>query len=249
MGDVWGIPIINASAKERLGYPTQKPLALLERILLASSNEGDVVFDPFCGCGTTIEAAIRNGRQWIGCDIAIHSIRLIQDMRIKKYSLAEGDDYEIEGVPQSAEQARYLFEQDPFQFQYWAVERVGGFCSNKKTADGGIDGRIYFEAGKKMCSMALSVKGGSVKPSDIRDLRGVLERESGTELAGFITLRPPSAAMIAEADAAGYFEYNGIKYPRIQILTIADIFDGRRWHCPSVVRAVRRDGGQAYLAI
>jgi site-specific DNA-methyltransferase (adenine-specific) len=92
MGDVWDIPIINASAKERLGYPTQKPIALLERIILASSKEGDIVFDPFCGCGTTVEASIRNNRQWVGCDIAIHSIRLIQDTRIKKYALVEGKD-------------------------------------------------------------------------------------------------------------------------------------------------------------
>ncbi|MDR2701139.1 MAG: site-specific DNA-methyltransferase, partial [Spirochaetaceae bacterium] len=135
--DWWEIDIINQSSKERLGYPTQKPLALLERIILSASKKDDVIFDPFCGCGTTIEAAIRNNRQWIGCDIAIHSIKLIQDTRIKKYSLDEGKGYAIEGVPQSTEQAQYLFEQDPFQFQHWAIEKTGGFCSNKKTGDRG----------------------------------------------------------------------------------------------------------------
>jgi hypothetical protein len=249
MVDVWDIQIINASAKERLGYPTQKPIALLERIILASSKEGDVVFDPFCGCGTTVEACIRNNRQWIGCDIAIHSIRLIQDTRIKKYALVEGKDYAIEGVPQSTEQAHYLFEQDPFQFQHWSIEKTGGFCSNRKTGDSGIDGRIYFEAGNKLCSMVLSVKGGNIKPTDIRDLRGVLERETDVEMAGFISLHEPTKAMVQEADSAGYYEYQGVKYPRIQLLTITQIFEGKTWYCPSVVRAQRKEGGQTYLNI
>ncbi|MDR2485920.1 MAG: site-specific DNA-methyltransferase [Treponema sp.] len=249
MNDVWRIPIIAPSSKERLGYPTQKPLALLERIIKASTQENDVVFDPFCGCGTTIEASIKNNRQWIGCDIAIHSIKLIQNMRIQKYGLNEPVDYEIEGIPQSVEQARYLFEQDPFQFQYWAVERTGGFCSNKKTADKGIDGRLYFETGKTLCNMVLSVKGGSIKPADIRDLRGVLEREQGTELAGFICLKEPTKAMIQEADAAGFYAYQGIKYPRIQMLTVQDIFKGKTWRCPSAVKTARKDKGQAHFAL
>jgi DNA modification methylase len=244
--DWWQIDIINQSARERLGYPTQKPIALLERIILASSNEGDVVFDPFCGCGTTVEAALRNNRHWIGCDIAIHSIRLIQDTRVTKYSLVEGTDYTIEGIPQSTEQARYLFEQDPFQFQYWAIEKTGGFCSNRKTADRGIDGRIYFEANNTLCSMVLSVKGGAVKPADIRDLRGVLEREKAVEMAGFISLQEPTKAMVQEADAAGYYEYQGVNYPRIQLLTIDGMFAGKTWYCPSVVRTSRKDGGQRY---
>jgi DNA modification methylase len=247
--DWWQIDIINQSSKERLGYPTQKPLALLEIIVKASSKENDIVFDPFCGCGTTVEAAIKNHRQWMGCDIAIHSIKLIQDTRIQKYGFNENEEYIIEGIPQSTEQAQYLFEQDPFQFQYWAVEKTGGFCSNKKTADKGIDGRIYFEADGTLCSMVLSVKGGNVKPGDIRDLRGVLERENATELAGFICLKEPTKAMTQEADAAGYYEYQGVKYPRIQILTIQDIFDNKKWYCPSVVKTFRKDNGQAFLAL
>ena len=247
--DWWQIDIINQSSKERLGYPTQKPLALLEIIVKASSKENDVVFDPFCGCGTTVEAAIKNHRQWIGCDIAIHSIKLIQDTRIQKYSLNENAEYSIEGIPQSPEQAQYLFGQDPFQFQYWAVEKTGGFCSNKKTADKGIDGRIYFETDGTLCSMVLSVKGGNVKPGDIRDLRGVLEREKGAELAGFICLKEPTKAMLQEADAAGFYEYQGVKYPRMQILTIQDIFSGKKWYCPSVVKTIRKDQGQTFLAL
>jgi len=249
MGDVWEIPFINASSKERLGYPTQKPIALLERIIQASSKENDVVFDPFCGCGTTVEAAIKNHRQWMGCDIAIHSIKLIQDTRIKKYGLNENEEYIIEGIPQSTEQAQYLFEQDPFQFQYWAVEKTGGFCSSKKTADKGIDGRIYFQIDNTLYSMVLSVKGGNIKPGDIRDLRGVLEREKGTELAGFICLKEPTKAMLQEADSAGFYEYQGVKYPRIQILTVQDIFNGKKWYCPSVLKTVRKDNGQTFLQL
>ena len=247
--DWWPIDIINQSSKERLGYPTQKPMALLEIIVKASSKENDIVFDPFCGCGTTVEAAIKNHRQWIGCDIAIHSIKLIQDTRIKKYGLKENEEYTIEGIPQSTEQAQYLFEQDPFQFQYWAVEKTGGFCSNRKTGDKGIDGRIYFETDKGLKSMVLSVKGGNIKPGDIRDLRGVLERENETELAGFICLKEPTKAMLQEADAAGFFEYQGVKYNRLQILSIQDIFGGKRWYCPSVVKTMRKDKGQTYLAL
>jgi site-specific DNA-methyltransferase (adenine-specific) len=247
--DVWDIDKINNSSKEKLGYPTQKPLALLERIIKSASNENDVIFDPFCGCGTTIEASIRNNRQWIGCDIAIHSIKLIQETRIKKYSLTEGADYTIDGVPQSTEQAHYLFEQDPFQFQHWAIEKTGGFCSNKKTGDRGIDGKIYFEADKKLSAMVLSVKGGNIKPADIRDLRGVLERERDVAMAGFISLQKPTKAMAQEADEAGYYEYQGVRYPRIQLLTVADIFEGKQWRCPSVVKAKRKDLGQAYLSL
>lgn len=243
------IPPINSQAKERLGYPTQKPIALLDRIILTSSNEGDVVFDPFCGCGTTIESAIRNHRQWIGCDIAIHSIHLVIDSRLKKYDLAEGTDYEIKGIPQSEEQAQFLFTQDKHQFQHWAVEKTGGFCSNKFVGDGGIDGKIYFEADNTLYNMVLSVKGGTVHPTDVRDLHGVLEREESTKLAGMISLRAPTKAMRQEADSAGYFDYQGVRYPRIQLMTVKEIFDGKIWHCPSMVKVKRKEGGQMYFSI
>lgn len=247
--DWWEIDIINQSAHERLGYPTQKPLELLDRIIKSSCPKDGVVFDPFCGCGTTIESAIMNQRNWTGCDIAIHSVHIIKDTRLKKYSLEEGKDYLIEGIPQSEEQAKYLFQQDAFQFQHWAVEKTGGFCSNKKTGDGGIDGKIYFEEGNKLSSMVLSVKGGNIKPADIRDLRGVLDREDDAKMAGFISLQQPTKSMIQEADSAGYFVYQGVKYAKIQLITIKEIFEGRFWHCPSLVKVVRKEAGQMYLAI
>ena len=242
--DWWEISILNSQSKERLGYPTQKPMELLHRIIQASSNEGDVVFDPFCGCGTTIESAIQNNRQWIGIDIAIHSVRLIEEKRIKKYPAIE---YQIKGIPQSEEQAKYLFEQDPFQFQHWAIEKTGGFCNNKKTADRGVDGRLYFEVNQTLRYMVLSVKGGQIKPADIRELRGVLERESLAEMAGFLSLQEPTKAMKQEAQRAGSFEHGGIQYRRIQLLTIQDIFNEKWWHCPSVVKSNKTDQEQTHF--
>lgn len=241
---------ISSHSRERLGYPTQKPIALLERIVKASSPPNGVVFDPFCGCGTTIYAAERNQRQWIGCDIAILSIRLIRDtLSARPYDLVEGIHYEVDGIPVSVEQARELFEHDPFVFQNWAVERVGGFPMRKKVADRGIDGHLYFEVRDGLRHMVLSVKGGNIRPTDVRDLRGVLEREEGADLAGFISLREPSAAMRKEAGEAGTYEYQGVQYDRIQMLTIADILEGKReFHTPTRV-GTKITTGQHNLAL
>jgi len=228
---VLDIPPINSQAKERLGYPTQKPIALLDRIISASSNKGEVIFDPFCGCGTTIYSVVKNDRKWVGCDIAILSIRLVRDILTERYRLAEGTHFDVDGVPVSVEQAEELFRRNPFQFQHWAVERCGGFPMQKKGADRGIDGRLYFETQHGLKAMVLSVKGGNVRPTDIRDLRGVLEREEETELAGFISLREPSQAMrneAAEADRKIPFEYNGVRYDRIQFLTIREMLEEKR---------------------
>ena len=228
--NIWtDIPRIPNTSSERLGYPTQKPMKLLDRIILASSNPGDVVFDPFCGCGTTIYSADKNNREWIGCDIAILAIRLVRDILKKRHKLTEGRDFEIDGIPVSVEQALHLFKRDPFQFQHWVVERAGGFPMQKKVADRGIDGRLYFEVDKKdYRSMVLSVKGGNIRPTDIRDLRGVLEREDDAVMAGFISIKEPTRAMKNEAATAGMYTYNGIHHPRIQFLTVADMLEERR---------------------
>lgn len=225
--NVWtDIPPVQGG--ESFGYPTQKPLALLERILAATTEPGDVVFDPFCGCGTTIYAATRMHREWIGCDIAILAVKLIREVLAEKYRLVEGTHFEVDGIPVSVEQAEELFRRDPFQFQHWLVERVGGFPMHKKVADRGIDGRLYFERGKEpLGEVILSVKGGKLRPTDVRDLRGVLERE-GAQMAGFLSLQPPSKAMRVEAAEAGMFVYNGINYPRLQLLTVEDILAGKR---------------------
>lgn len=235
---------ISPHAKERLGYPTQKPIALLDRIIRASSDEGDVVFDPFCGCGTTIYAAEKSGRKWIGCDIAILSVNLMSEILVNKYQLTKGKHFDITGIPASVEQAQLLLESDAYQFQHWVVERVGGFPTKKKVADHGIDGRVYFETQNGLRDMVLSVKGGkTVRPTDIRDLRGVLEREAASEMAGFISLQTPSKAMRDEAAQAGIYEYNNTSYPRIQLLTVKDIIEDRRlFHTPSVIGSKVKTG-------
>jgi DNA modification methylase len=240
-------------SNERLGYPTQKPIALLERIIKSSSNPGDVVFDPFCGCGTTIYAAEKTGRDWIGCDIAILSIKLIREVLRDRYKQIEGTHFEVHGIPVSEEQAHMLFLDDPFTFQKWAVERVGGFPTQAKTGDKGIDGRLYFEtnAGGKttLKDMVLSVKGGNIRPTDLRDLRGVLERESNAEIAGFISLKTPTKAMREEASKAGMFKYNGIAYPRMQLLTIKEIVEEKQEFFTPSKLGIRTSTGQQNLPL
>ncbi len=228
---------ISAHAIERLGYQTQKPLPLLERIVQASSNENDTIFDPFCGCGTAICAAHINKRRWIGCDIAILSVRIVRDVLLARYGLREDIDYEVDGIPLSVEGARNLMDHDPAQFQHWVVELAGGFCSIKRSGDRGIDGRIYFETGTGLRSMVISVKGGTVNPSYVRELRGVLSRE-GAELAGFICLEKPTRGMIQEAAEAGMYCYRGTNYPRIQIRTVEELLDKRTFETPSRVQAM-----------
>lgn len=240
---------ISAHGKERLGYPTQKPVVLLDRIIQASSNKGDVIFDPFCGCGTTIYSAVKNERGWIGCDVAILAIKLIREILTgEEYRLVEGHDFDVDGIPVSVEQAEVLFKHDPFQFEHWLVERVGGFPT-KKTGDKGIDGRMYFETRSGLKAMVLSVKGGHIRPTDVRDLRGVLEREYDTEMAGFLSLREPSKAMKEEASTAGQYEYAGIKYDRLQLLTVKDILEGKReLHTPTKMGS-RISTGQTSLPL
>ena len=237
--NLWSdMPGINNRSKEFLGYPTQKPLALLERILAVSSNPGDVVFDPFCGCGTTICAAHLSKRRWIGCDIAILSVGIVRDVLMKRYGLKEGEHYEVSGVPLSEDGAQELFERDPRQFQHWVVELTGGFCSAKHSGDRGIDGRIYFDTDKGLKSMVLSVKGGNLSPAYVRELRGTLERESDTLLGGFISLRPPTKGMRDEAAHAGRIEYRGRMYDKLQLRSVADLLAGRLFDTPSRVETM-----------
>ncbi len=229
---------ISSHAQDRLGYPTQKPVTLLDRIIRASSNPGDVVFDPFCGCGTTIYSAVKNGRNWIGCDIAVLSVQIVRDQLAKRFNQVEGEHFVVDGIPAGVDAAKELFEADRLQFQHWLVERAGGFPMQKKVADRGIDGRIYFEVDGKLREMVLSVKGGATRPSDIRELRGVLERESNALIAGFLCLQEPSKAMLEEAGRAGLYEANGVAYPRIQILTVQQILEEKReFSTPSKVRS------------
>ena len=183
-----------ALGSQRLGYKTQKPISLLERLIKASTNEGDVVFDPFCGCATTMEAAQRLNRRWIGIDIAIHAIKRVARIRLgDRCKLVEGQDYTIDGVPKNLEGARDLWKRDKYHFQKWAVEEVDGFVTTKRTADGGVDGRLYFAVPEKpdLQSMAIEVKGGkNVSIADVRALRGVLDNDQAL-MAGLIVMDRP----------------------------------------------------------
>ena len=242
--DWWEISMLSTTHSERLGYATQKPMPLLKRIIQASSNPGDVVFDPFCGCATTIEAAHKLGRKWIGCDIAIHAIKRVASVRLRdRLGLQEGVDFKVEGVPRNMEGARDLWERDKYHFQKWAVEQVDGFVTAKRGSDGGIDGRIYFDLQgvKDLQSMVLEVKGGSsVGIGVVRDLRGVLERETA-QMAGLIVMddlgERKTRNFAKEMAMAGDLNVMGVAYPRMQMLTAREIFDGKRFLTPSVAKA------------
>lgn len=230
--DIWtDIKPIGAQAAERLGFPTQKPSALLERIVETSSNPGDVVLDPFCGCGTTIEAAQKLGRSWIGIDITHLAISLIK-VRLRD---AFGDmaRYQVIGEPTTAEDAAALAESDKYQFQWWALGLVGARpADQKKGADKGIDGRLYFHDGSPTTrQIILSVKGGSLKASDLRDLRGVVDRETA-EIGVLISFEKPTKLMKAEAASAGFYTSPWGKHPRLQLLTVADLLDGKGINYP-----------------
>ena len=240
--NVWtDIPPINSQAKERLGYATQKPLPLLERIISASSKPGDIVFDPFCGCATTMEAAHKLGRNWIGIDIAIHAIKRVARIRLnERLGLVEGQDYVVEGVPRTVEGAQDLWERDKYHFQKWAVEQVEGFVTTKRSADGGIDGRLYFAVphAQDLQSMVIEVKGGAnVSIRDLRALKGVLDYDTAL-MAGLIVMQPLGATKQRNFDRfmadAGMLEILGIEYPRMQILTVGEIIEGQGFKTPTV---------------
>ncbi len=225
--DVWtDIDPISAKAKERLGYPTQKPEALLDRIINASSNEGDVILDPFCGCGTTIAAAQKLKRRWIGIDITHLAITLIRSRLTDTFGGTV--PYEVVGEPISIPDAAKLAVDDPYQFQWWALGLVGARpVEQKKGADKGIDGRIYFHEGPgKTKQIILSVKAGKLHAPYVRDLRGVLEREQA-EIGVLISLEEPTGPMRTEAASAGFYTSPWGKHPRIQLVTVEDLLTGK----------------------
>ena len=268
-----GVPIVDvitdinpigAQAAERLGYPTQKPQALLDRIISASSNPGDVVLDPFCGCGTTIAAAQALGRAWIGIDITHLAITLIkqrlkdsfgieQDVRTTpsgkgetakvgeaaaEYGAAAKRQFHVVGEPTSEPDAAALAASDPYQFQWWALGLVGARpVEQKKGADKGIDGRIIFQGDKQGIfeSVILSVKAGHTNVAHIRDLKGVLEREKAA-IGVLISMQEATSPMKTEAVTAGFYESAlwGRKYPRIQLFTVAELLAGKTIEMPPI---------------
>lgn len=260
--DIWtDIPPVNPQAKERLGYPTQKPQTLLERIIQASSNEGDVILDPFCGCGTAVAAAEKLKRRWIGIDITHLAVALMKNRLKTSFGIEPERDYQVIGEPLDVGGARALAEQDRFQFEYWALSLLEAFPrkqAGKRGADKGIDGVVHFfdQDAKKPKKAIVQVKSGRVSSRDIRDLAGTVEREKAA-LGLFITLNAPSRDMRTEASSAGLYHSETWQqdYPVIQIRTIGELLKGDGFNMPKqrpgmyreAERMYRQEGRQAGL--
>ena len=236
--DVWDIPIINAMASERLGYPTQKPEALLERIIRASSKEGDWVLDPFCGCGTTVAVAEKLDRKWVGIDITTLAINLIK-YRLREQFSDKNIKIFVDGLPKDLAGAKALFKKDPFEFEYWTLDLVNAMPAKSKSkenmrgADKGIDGIITFVKGSMgkgkydYGKIIVQVKGGGVQRNDIATLKGDVDREKA-DGGLLITLEDPTRPTKEEAISSGsFFAFSKVDYPKIQIITIKELLEGK----------------------
>lgn len=236
--DVWQIPFIAPSAKERLGYQTQKPEALLERIIKASSNECDTVLDPFCGCGTTIAVAQKLNRRWIGIDITCLATAVIKHRMKGTFGEKSSETYKVIGEPTSLPDAQVLANENHEQFEWWTLGLVGARpVEKKKGADKGIDGRLYFHdepdnSKAKTKQIIISVKSGEkVTVSQLRDLRGVIDREDA-EMGVLISMAKPTRDMRKEAASAGFYKSAWGKHPRLQLLTIEELLGGKGINYP-----------------
>jgi len=228
------IPRIGNTSAERLGYPTQKPEALLDRIIRASSNEGGVVLDPFCGCGTTIAAAHMLRRRWIGIDITHLAVNLMKHRLQNAFGPSVAGEYDVIGEPTTVEGAWELAQSDPYQFQFWALGLVGARPhEEKKGADKGIDGRLHFldpETGTYR-DIIISVKAGAPTVSYLRDLRGVVEREKAA-IGVLITMEEPTRPMVKEAATASFYSSPFGQHPGLQLFTVQQLLDGARIDYP-----------------
>ena len=237
--DIWSdirpLGGLGSKREERLGYPTQKPEALLERIIEASSNEGDVVLDPFCGCGTAVAVAERLNRRWAGIDITHLAVSLMK-YRLQDTFGAGLSDYDVVGVPQDIESARALATESGhdgrYQFEYWGLGLVEARPGNnrRKGADAGVDGYINFfddDSGKAKTTL-VQVKSGHVQRNIIATLKGDMEREKA-ELGLLVTLEPPTKPMLQEAMSAGVYvpeRFPDRQFQRVQIATIEELLNG-----------------------
>jgi len=245
---------IGAHAAERLGYPTQKPEELLERVVVAGTNKGDIVLDPFCGCGTAIAVAEKLGRRWIGIDITHLAIALMRH-RLHSAFGAALSPYHVIGDPKDVEGAQALAAEDRFQFEWWALGLADAWPAQdkKKGADSGIDGYISFfdDNSGKAKRIIVQVKSGHVTVAQVRDLKGTVEREKAA-IGVLITLEEPTKPMRTEAIAAGFYDSENFKgqYPKIQVLTIAELLDGAKVKFPSmgvgavIKSAPKKDSGK-----
>lgn len=237
VADVWtDITPLQGAGSERLGYPTQKPLALLDRIIQASSNPGDLVMDPFCGCGTAVDAAQRLGRRWIGMDISYLSIDLIETRLLDAYTASIVGTYEVVGVPRDEEGAYALFKRSPFDFERWAVSMVDGTPNEKQVGDRGIDGVIRFPITSKndIGKIIVSVKGGNLNPAMVRDLAGTVDAQKAA-MGVMITNLPITKGMAEAAQMTGSYTQplTGNSYPKVQLVTVADLLAGRKPKMPT----------------
>lgn len=238
LDNVWRISTIQpADRTQRMGYPTQKPEALLERIVEASTVEGAIVLDPFCGCGTSIAVAQRLKRQWIGIDITHLAIGLIKSRLLQAHGSRPSRDYDVIGEPTDLEGARTLATEDTHQFEHWALGLVGARASAKgKGSDKGIDGVLSFQEGglgSPHKKVYISVKSGKVNSGMVRDLNGVVQREKGA-IGVLITLQPSSKDMRKEAASAPFYESPWGKHGSIQILTIEELLNGQKIDMPPI---------------
>lgn len=240
LSDVWAdIPPLNSQAAERLGYPTQKPLALLERIIKLASNEDSIILDPFAGCGTTVDAAEKLGRKWIGIDVTYIAVDLIVKRLLHTYGTKVSETFDIDGIPRDVGGAQALFNRNPFDFERWAVSQLNAQPNEKQVGDKGIDGVARFLLGGKneFGRILVSVKGGKqLNPAMVRDLRGTIERQKA-ELGVLITQTPPTPGMVDEVNHSGSYSHpaSGQVYPRLQIITTAELLAGKRPQLPPTV--------------
>lgn len=240
VGDVWtDIPDAMHMGAERLGYPTQKPVALLERILAASSKPGDLVLDPFCGCGTTVDAAVRLDRRWIGIDITYIAVDLIEKRLRHTHGPEVSDTYEVLGIPRDRASALALFSRSPFDFERWAVSLVNGQPNQKQVGDKGIDGvaRFPLDARGNVGRVLISVKGGKqLNPAMVRDLGGTVTTQKA-EMGVLITNSPPTRGMVDEANHAGSYRHPSYAetFPRIQLITVDELLSGKRPKMPPTI--------------
>jgi SAM-dependent methyltransferase len=230
--------LVRQGDRERLGYPTQKPEGLLERIIESSCPEGGRVLDPFCGCGTAVAVAERLNRRWTGIDITILATNLIKSRLVSAFG--EEVEFSVIGEPTTVEDAEQLAKEDKHQFEAWALGLVGARTAKKKKgADRGIDGRLLFQEkqGGKVRQVLISVKGGAIHPSNVRELHGVIEREDA-EIGLLISMREPTAAMRSEAASAGVYRSGGEgvatwgNHPKLQLLTVKELLSGKRIDMP-----------------
>lgn len=251
--DVWvDIPPISSHSSERLGYPTQKPLALLERIIVASCPEDGVVLDPFCGCGTAIDAAEHLDRRWVGIDLTYIAIDLIIKRLRHRYGPDFRSTFTTNGIPEDVQGAQALFARNPFDFERWAVSLVGGEPNQKQVGDQGIDGRIRFDAGAGEVGVAaVSVKGGQqINPSMVQSLVGAMQQEHA-DMAVLVTMRNPTPGMKQAAEVSGIYRHDisSNTYPKVQIITVAELLKGQRLEMPMVflpyIKATARAASEA----